>query len=126
VDAIDFFTSKIKDIDMQIEDKMSSQPAMTDVAFVTFEKIVAASLGAQATLSNKPHQWINSQGMKIQKHQSLTLAAAPDPADILWEKLSVNHASRMIRSVLGDKTLVLTELTWPQQTSLLLLLCFCG
>lgn len=82
VDLIDYYTVKLEQLDERIEHERQRRDLKpTDTIFVTMKSVAACQLGAQAVLSQNPHQ--------------IKASLAPAPHDVIWSNLYISRARRM-------------------------------
>lgn len=95
VDVIDFYTTKLEQLDAEIDLARSGEYKPTDTAFVTMDSVASAQMAAQAVLDPRP--------------QRLIASPAPAPHDIIWHNLYLSRVKRLIRSY--SVTFVIAVLT---------------
>jgi hypothetical protein len=85
VDAIDFFSDKLVQIDKQIKEEreLSNFPS-AKAAFVTMDSVASAQMAAQTVLD--PHVY------------RLIARLAPAPHDVCWDNLHLSRSDRFIRA----------------------------
>ncbi|KAI5952736.1 hypothetical protein KGF54_003603 [Candida jiufengensis] len=83
IDAINFFTEKLKIVDTQIEKSRRKEYAPTSTAFLTIKSVAQAQMLAQAVLDPKVNHLITS--------------LAPAPHDIRWDNLCLTRQERNSR-----------------------------
>ncbi|KAI5966965.1 uncharacterized protein KGF55_000374 [Candida pseudojiufengensis] len=84
VDAINFYTDKLRIVDKQIEKARRKEYAPTSSAFLTMKSVAQAQMLAQAVLDPKVNHLITS--------------LAPAPHDIRWDNLCLTRQERNSRN----------------------------
>ncbi|ODQ63502.1 DUF221-domain-containing protein, partial [Nadsonia fulvescens var. elongata DSM 6958] len=84
VDSIDYYTSKLNDIDERIKGLRNLDFEATSTAFVTMDSVASAQMAAQAVLDPQPRQ--------------LLVRLAPAPHDVIWKNIYQNYDIRVLRT----------------------------
>jgi hypothetical protein len=84
VDAIDYYTMKLRRFDDKITEARRKEYPPTPLAFVTMDSVHAAQVALQTLLDPTPGAMIAKQ--------------APAPDDIIWKNLYLSRTSRSLRT----------------------------
>ena len=100
VDAIDYLTNRIRELEqeiMDIRDRVDNRDAMP-YGFASWEQIEQAHTVAYAARKKHP------QGSKI--------VLAPRPNDLIWENLALSKGGRKTKKIMGFVWVTLLTLVW--------------
>ena len=84
VDAIDYYSEKLRKYDEQILNARKKDYKPTPIAFVTMESTASCQMAIRAILDPTPGQ--------------LLASSAPAPVDVIWENTYLSRWHRMVRS----------------------------
>ncbi|KAI8971656.1 hypothetical protein BDF20DRAFT_792711, partial [Mycotypha africana] len=100
VDAINYYSEKIQDLQEKITSERSkiSTSKTTNYGWITFEKVSWAH--ATANFLASPSSPIKSLPKRLSEGAQLSVALAPQPKDIIWSNLTMNeHVKRSKRLI---------------------------
>lgn len=83
VDAIDYFTMKLQELDDKITEARRKEYRATPLAFVTMDSVSSAQIAMQTLLDPIPGAMIARQ--------------APSPSDVVWKHTYLSRSARLIR-----------------------------
>jgi calcium permeable stress-gated cation channel len=83
VDAIDYYTEKLRQADEDVKALRKKDFAPTPLAFVTMDSVASCQMAIQAVLDPSPLQLIAN--------------ASPSPSDVIWPNTYLSRRSRMTR-----------------------------
>ncbi|KAK5134311.1 hypothetical protein LTR08_006740 [Meristemomyces frigidus] len=98
VDAIDYYTEKLREADERVNELRKKKFAPTPLAFVTMDSVAACQMAIQAVLDPSPLQLIANQ--------------SPPPSDLIWKNTYLSRRSRMSRSWSITALIVLLTVFW--------------
>ncbi|KAK4561144.1 hypothetical protein LTR86_005099 [Recurvomyces mirabilis] len=98
VDAIDYYTEQLRQIDDRVRGLREKEFAPTALAFVTMDSVAACQMAIQAVLDPSPLQLIANQ--------------SPSPSDLIWPNTYLSRRSRMIRQWSITVLIVLLTIFW--------------
>jgi len=98
VDAIDYYTNKLQNLDNQITEARQKEYKATPLAFVTMESVSAAQVATQALLDPTP-------GAMIAR-------PAPSPSDVIWPNTYLSRSSRWARSWAISTFVTVSSIFW--------------
>lgn len=84
VDAIDYYTEKLCNLDDEIKDLRKKEFEPTPLAFVTMDSVASAQMAIQAVLDPSPLQLLANN--------------SPAPSDVVWPNTYLSRQQRIIRS----------------------------
>ncbi|KAI9785224.1 MAG: hypothetical protein M1816_000472 [Peltula sp. TS41687] len=104
VDAIDYYTEKLRRLDEKIRTVRQKDFKPTPLAFVTLDSIAASQMAVQAILDPSPFR--------------LLAHPAPAPSDVVWPNTYMPRTKRMIRAwsvtiTVGVLTVIFSALLLP-------------
>ncbi|KAF2764478.1 DUF221-domain-containing protein [Teratosphaeria nubilosa] len=98
VDAIDYYTEKLRQADERIKQLRQQKFAPMPLAFVTLDSVAACQMAIQAVLDPSPLQLIAN--------------SSPAPSDVIWQNTYLSRRSRMIMSWSITALIVLLTIFW--------------
>ncbi|EMC91357.1 hypothetical protein BAUCODRAFT_39528 [Baudoinia panamericana UAMH 10762] len=98
VDAIDYYTEKLRQADDRVRELRQKDFAPTPLAFVTMDSVAACQMAIQAVLDPSPLQLIASQ--------------SPSPSDVIWSNTYLSRRNRMLRQWSITALIVLLTVFW--------------
>ncbi|KAK5109742.1 hypothetical protein LTR62_006582 [Meristemomyces frigidus] len=98
VDAIDYYTEKLREADERVRALRRKDYPPTALAFVTMDSVAACQLAIQAVLDPSPLQLIANQ--------------SPSPDDVIWPNTYLSRRNRMIRQWSITILIVLLTVFW--------------
>lgn len=98
VDAIDYYTEKLRDADERVTALRKRTFAPTPLAFVTMDSVASCQMAIQAVLDPSPLQLIANQ--------------SPSPSDVIWPNTYLSRRHRMFRQWMITALIVLLTIFW--------------
>ncbi|KAI5795120.1 hypothetical protein EDC01DRAFT_654152 [Geopyxis carbonaria] len=98
VDAINFLTNKLQDLDDKITEARRKEYSAMPLAFITMDSVPAAQVAIQALLDPTPGAMIARQ--------------APSPSDIVWPNTYLSRTSRSFRGWAISISVTLLSIFW--------------
>ncbi|KAG2219900.1 hypothetical protein INT45_008537 [Circinella minor] len=100
VDAIDYFTEELEQIDKQVQEARNNTEnyEMTNVGFVTFKNMAGALIASQIAINPEPF--------------NCRTAMAYEPRDVLWKNITVRGRERLIREFMVWAITLLLSFFW--------------
>ena len=107
VDAIEYLTTRIKDLEVEIRDVRESIDKRNPMGygFATYDRIDEASRVAYAGRKKHPG------GAQIR--------LAPKPSDLIWDNLALSKSTRRTRRLLNDLWITLLTVVWIAPNALI-------
>jgi calcium permeable stress-gated cation channel len=98
VDAIDYYTEKLRQADDDVKALRKKDFPATPLAFVTMDSVASCQMAIQAVLDPSPLQLIAN--------------SSPSPSDVIWPNTYLSRRSRMIRQWSITVLIVLLTIFW--------------
>lgn len=98
VDAIDYYTEKLRKTDEDIRQLRQKEFEPTPLAFVTMDSVAACQTAVQAVLDPSPLQLIAS--------------LSPAPSDVVWPNTYLSRRTRMVRAWSITALIVVLTVFW--------------
>ncbi|KAI5857772.1 hypothetical protein BZA05DRAFT_441079 [Tricharina praecox] len=98
VDALDYYTDKLQDLDDQITEARQKEYRATPLAFVTMKSVSSAQVATQVLMDPTPG--------------AMVARPAPSPSDVIWPNTYLSRSSRWSRSWAISTFITLSSIFW--------------
>ncbi|USW57463.1 Putative calcium-dependent channel, 7TM region phosphate [Septoria linicola] len=98
VDAIDYYTEKLREADEHIRELRNMNFPTTPLAFVTLDSVASCQMAIQAVLDPSPLQLIANQ--------------SPEPVDVIWQNTYISRRGRVLRNWTITAIIVFLTIFW--------------
>lgn len=98
VDAIDYYSERLRNLDQKIKDLRESDFRPMPLAFVTMDSVAAAQMAIQAVLDPSPLELIANN--------------SPPPSEVVWRNTYQTRRTRMFKAWLVTSLIALLTIFW--------------
>lgn len=98
VDAIDYYSERLRNLDARITELRQKRFETTPLAFVTMDSVAATQMAVQAVLDPSPLQLIASY--------------SPPPSEVIWTNTYQTRRTRMLKAWVITVVIVLFTIFW--------------
>lgn len=98
VDAIDYYTERLREADENVRRLRKQEFAPTPLAFVTMDSVASCQMAIQAVLDPSPLHLIANQ--------------SPEPVDVIWQNTYISRRGRVARNWTITALIVFLTVFW--------------